>query len=203
MLIKQDDGTEIEVLTQEEVNEKVKEELEKYQKENPTTAELEALKADLAAKEAELEKANGKETNFSALRKQKEAAEQKLSEFEQTFKKEIAEIKGGLSNKDLEEKAKQLARGDVELQKKILFHYNRIKDEVKSDEDISKKMADAYILSTGGVNMIDRVGGSRGAPIYNNVKAADITPEAREVGAKLGVTEEDIKKAEEFTKNKK
>ena len=79
-IITNEDGTEVEVFTAEELEAQKQEALEQYRLENPDkTGELELLQEELREARERLEKADDKSKNFANLRKAKEDAEAKIA----------------------------------------------------------------------------------------------------------------------------
>ena len=89
------------------------------------------------------------------------------------------------------------AGDDAEFKKKILFHYDRIKDEAKTKDEVASKMRDAYhIASAGQKGGLDPV--ARAAGTYSGQRGVKTskkwTDEDMEFASKFGLSEEDIKK---------
>lgn len=205
MLIKNEDGTEIEAYTAEEVEaqkaEAIEAALEQYKIDNPDkTAELEELQNTLKEKEEELAKLKEKDLNFSNLRKQKESAEKAVENIKAEIDAKIAsakkEVLEGVMKDHYDETLKSLSGGDEELKKKIEFHYKRLGDIVSTKTEMSNKLKDAHTLATrkdepditailgsGGIGRLKMKGQNKG-----------FTPEEQALGAKFGLTPEDYKK---------
>ena len=188
------DGVEIDVFTAEEVAAR-------------EAAAVDAIKAEhatvLATKEAELKKVSydlsklgEKDHNFSVLRSQKEELEKQIKESGEQANIKIEEVRNSLIKDVVDEMVVNFAGGDEELKKKIEFHYNRLPEKPTIKAEISKKMAEAYLLATGStvkpdpLNRALPTGGGR----MPNINSTPLTPEQVELGKKMGVTEEDIKK---------
>lgn len=186
--------------TPEELETQRAEAVEAYKAEHPEDTEKVAqLEKDLAAAKEDLKKAGEKDQNFSNLRKKVEDLENELD----------TKVDSGVQNRlvaiFLEDRVKELAGGDAELEKKIRFAIdNSLKAvEPKNREEAQKKAQDAYLIATGGPPPGDtRIGGagavygSGGAnpPKPKDAKGTDLSPAAKELGKKLGLSEEDIKK---------
>lgn len=191
MLIEKD-GQQIEVFTQEELNQKIEEEKSKIP---DGRAEIDKLKSDLAKKEEELKKVGDKDYNFSELRKSKEDLEAKLKEVEDKQKEFISSS----NNKEILNKISNISNGDKELEKKIRFHFDRIVDVPKNDEELAKKVADAYVLAVGessNSKILDAIS-SHGAPInsQNSGKGGELTQDVMNVAKNLGITDKDVEEA--------
>lgn len=187
MKVKQEDGTEIEVFTADEVA-----------AQNATAVkEAEDAKKALAEANEALAKANDKDANFKALREQKEAAEKKATESEEKVKNLTSAVLTELSMRQINDRIKVLAGGDDELEKKIKFNLDRIKTTGGTPDELEKNLADALILS--GVSKSSALGGaisSVGGPITVKPFAGEkgLKPELMEVAGKFGITAEDVEK---------
>jgi len=126
--IKDEDGTEREVFTQEEIDAQSQSAIDKYKEENPgddtLKTSLEEKEALLKEKEEELEKEKGKEKNFAKLRKIAEEKGIKLDEKDEAMdslreetKKEIAELRNEVSGSKVTDAINGLS-DDLEERKK-------------------------------------------------------------------------------------
>src|ERR1700741_2369307 len=125
--IKNEDGTETEVFTAEELEEQKQAAVENFKAENPDKSdELIELQEKLNEANEKLTKVGDKDYNFKALEKAKKEAEQKLEDFSKQFEEKASEIKKEVLesvNKDhYNENIKALSGGDAELEKKIDYH---------------------------------------------------------------------------------
>ena len=192
-----EEGNPIQTLAPEQVKEiqgKI-EEAEKARAKNGE--ELSSLKNKLAKQE-------DKEFNFKRLKDYTDAERAKLSETELELKKQQEKLE-----EDQQKWAEQLETSwkdealavfggtDVELRKKIGFHYDRIKDEARTKDEISKKMKDAYNLATGrafvGPNPITQAASSTSSGNLAPSKKEKLSDAQKELGRKLGLSEEDMK----------
>ena len=98
---------------------------------------------------------------------------------------------------------KNLASGDVEVEKKIKFHYDRLAGEVKSEAEAAEKMKDAYLLATGRQSPnplnVARAFGGQPPKIGNENVSGDVT----ELGRMMGVSDQDITKYSQKAQEKK
>lgn len=202
MLIEQN-GEQVEVFTQEELDKKVNEKIEEYKLDNPTEEDIKKLQEELEKKNSELKKYEDKEYNFSELRKTKEkeeVARKILEEEKKALEAKIDEkingVKEDIVKEKISERVKNFSNGDEELEKKILYHYNRIKDEATNDKEINKKLVDAFILATkrDDNDVVSGTISSFGSPVITKRQKNEIKPELKPVAEKLGITDEDIKK---------
>ena len=168
--------------------------------------------AELAAKlkeqqDAEATKQVEKDKNLVKLREQseqavkdKEAAEKLVKEKDEALAGKDKEYEQKEIQKERDKKIEALADGDKELKDKITHHVNRFKDEMKTPEDFEKVLSDAYVLASGNqvpdkLQDVISSGGSKGGKGGKGSGKLPISPEAMNVASKMGLTEEDIKKA--------
>jgi hypothetical protein len=178
-----------------------------------TSDEVKAIqaKADEAAAEAnsakeKLSKMENKEFNFKKLRDLSEEERKKLStkEMELMQRQEDLETKtkGFVEtqiNTHKDEALAVLAGDNEELRKKTMFHYDRIKDEATSREDIRRKMRDAFRLAQGDVTgtndpFSSAVSYSGGSAPNAKPASADFSNDQKDLAKKLGLSEDDLKK---------
>ena len=203
--IKDNDGNEIEVFTQEEIEAKQQEALEAFKAENPDkSAELAELQEKLRETEEKLAKADDKTTNIGALRKAREDAEKKLTDFDAKLEEKINTVKREVIegvNKDFyADNIKALSGDDTELQKKIEHEYNTtLKGVIPSSKaEISEKLNKAYILA-GGEKDYDALSSSvisSGGVGRLNIKSTSqkLSPEEKAIGANFGLNKADFDK---------
>lgn len=145
-IVIQEDGSEVEMFTSEEIQSQKDAAIEEFKAMNPDkTAEIEDLQIQLTEANEKALKAGEKDFNFSALRAQKEALEKSIDEKVGVAKKEIFE---GVMTDHYADTLKSLSSEDEELKKKIEFHYKRLADTAATKEQITKKLSDAYYLAT-------------------------------------------------------
>lgn len=187
--IKNEDGTETEVFTAEEVQ---------AQATAQVTSAVEAAKTEAAAqlqvKEAELAKLKEKEMNFGQVKK---SEEDKAKEVEK-LQSEITNLKGVVVDNFKNDLIKRYAGTDAELAKKIEAEYKTFTGEAVTNDEIALRMERAAKLvgvqapSSAANNAFGSVGG-RGQGNLGQ-EAIVIAPEVKAVGAKMGLTEADYKK---------
>src|SRR3990167_7162009 len=201
--VKLEDGTEIDTYTEEELQTQKDEAIEQFKAENPDkSAELAELQEKLKETEEKLAKADDKTTNMGALRKAREDAEKKLTDFDTKLEEQINKVKKEVIegvNKDFyTDNIKALAGDDTELQKKIEHEYNEtLKGVVPSTKkDIAEKLNKAYILA-GGEKNFDALSSSvisSGGVGRLNIKSTSqkLSPEEQALGGKFGITADDL-----------
>ena len=139
------DGVNIEVFTIEELETQKQEAIENYKSENPDKAdELASLQEELRLKEEELTKVRDKDTNFANLRKQKEAAEKKITDITAEIDTKISAVKKevmeGVMKDHYEDSIKRLVGDDKELRDKLELHYKRLGDSAGTKAEVDKNI---------------------------------------------------------------
>jgi len=137
-----------------------------------TAEEVKAIQDEKALKEAELaevkeklSKLENKDFNFKKLRDMNKEEQEKLTAHEMELlqrQEKLEDDQKSFLQKQIEshkdEASAVLAGENEELRKKILFHYDRIKDEAMSRDEVYKKMREAATLAKGegavGVNPV-------------------------------------------------
>jgi len=154
-IIKDEDGTEREVFTQEEIDAQSQSAIDKYKEENPNNSE------ELKTIKEELEKEKEKEKNFAKLRKiaedkgikldeKDEALEEKdkeFSKFQEDTRSEINNLRNDITTGKRTEAINKLSE-DVEERKKIKFHLDRLSKPDDDQEAFESNLKDAYFLTT-------------------------------------------------------
>lgn len=205
------DGNPVEVFTPEEVETKLSEAKadneEKIAEAKETVKEemqasIEALKKQIEDKEEEMQKLASKDMNFGSLRKIKEDLEKKLVEKEEEFNVKLEEIKSVGIKEKIESTATILAAGDKELKDKIVFHYNSFQGAPKDGEEFKTRMSNAHLLATGSKpadisNLFPTSGGFVPKPLIDASGKGELSEAGKEVGRKMGITDEDVKKVKE------
>lgn len=199
--IKDSEGNEIEVFTQEEIEGQKQEAIEAFKTENPDkTAELAELQEKMREAEEKLAKVGDKDYNFKALEKAKNDAESKLKSFTQEWEGKLQNVKKevleGVMSDHKNDTLKQLSGGDAELEKKIEFHYKRLGDVAGTKAEITSKLKDAWVLATkkedDGMNASIYGSGNVGRLNINN-QSPKFSAEEQELGSKFGLKPEDFK----------
>lgn len=203
------DGKEIEVMTPEEVEAKLNEAKNTFEEEKKQinadwqakidTKETDLTKAvaDKKAIEEEIAKGGQQAANFKIL---KDALDKKDADIA-GLKKSIDDSNAARVNDFKTSLVGRISKGDKELEKKVLFHFDETLKSMKaeSQDEITKKMESAYKLSVDskGPSIFDQVipgSTGRGYDVFNNTSTTSFTPQEKSLGAKLGITEEDYKK---------
>ena len=205
------DGNEQEVFTADELAEQKEEAkteaVEQFKTDNPDkSAEIEELQGKLDKATEDLAKAGEKDTNFANLRKQKDDAEKELQETltgidekigtaSDKVKKEVLE---GVMSDHYNDILNSLSGGDEDLKKKIEFNYNRLQDPGATKPEVTKKLTDAYHLSTItetedalNTSVISSGGVSK---VKTTPDDKSFSAEEKEIGQKFGLSDEDMKK---------
>lgn len=215
MKIKQTDGSEVEVFTQAETEERVKSErekaLEEYKASNPDkTAEVNDLTTKLAdanRKLQEAEAAGGNPEQVKRLREARDAAEKERDGAVAKLTKDLNDFKNETVKEVKDELMAKLTKGDKELEKKIEFEFDNYRTNENSKQAIRERMEKAYQLATGNrpiptaFDSVSGAGGSRGD--YAPTQAGELSQNAKNIGKALGISEEQRKKAADFLKEHK
>lgn len=188
------DGVDVEVYTAEELEAQKQEALEQFRAENPDKTE------ELTKLQLELEGLKNKDMNFANVRKAKEEAEKKVEDLLKGVDEKIDKVKREVFEGVLQgHKSKTLSAlvgDDVELKKKVELEYSRLSDVASTEEQITKKLKDAYVLATAkdpdGVNMSVFSSGGVGR-IKINPTSQKFSPEEQALGAKFGLEADDFK----------
>lgn len=200
-------GNTVNAYTEEEVNQKIEDAKLTLEEEHKTQIqEKEIAIVDLNTKLVELNKkilgATDKDKNWDALRTSKEELEKKVG----TLEGELSGIKGLISDATLSQSIDKLSGGDAELSKLIKFHYKRfaldseeLKDPKKAEEGFQKRLNDAYTLAIGGganplTGKVVSSSGGGALKFKEGTQAEKLSPGADEVGRKMGLDDEDMKK---------
>lgn len=174
------DGKEVEVFSKEELDAK--------------NTELETAKANLKAKEEELEKLNAKDFNFKKLEASRDAADKNVEDLKKEIDTKITAAKTEVLeevNKDhYDNEVKAVSASDEELKKKVELHYSETLKGVvpKNKAEISAKVRQAWVLATtkedpGALNA--SVISSGGVGALNIKTEKKFSPEEKAVARKI------------------
>lgn len=226
MIIKNEKGEDIEVFTEAEVKVKAEEAakeasakaIEDYKAANPDkTAEIEALKGDLAKKESDLAAAiaaGDKSGQVERLRKErddalkaKEDAEKKATDAALDVTKKLDEFRKEIIGDPKADGLARLAGGDEELRKKLELEFDRYRPDENSKKAVEERLAMAYTIVTGSKpkpGLLDNgvsSGGDRGeGGGYRPPETKELTENAKKIGVVLGVNDKDREEVEKFKK---
>lgn len=195
--VQNEDGTETEVFTQEELDAKAQEEADRVA--NEKQAEIDRIAEEKAALEEKNKKLEDKDYNFEKLRKQKEGtvgAEvlEKLNAMEETIKSVQEQPK----NEIKEEFIKHNIGEDKEKRELFDYYFNRLIEDNPSREQIIKAGNEAMTLISGGSFTPSASGGifsTAASPNYRESAASgEVSEASKQIGSHFGITEEDRKK---------
>lgn len=215
MKIKNDQGQEIDVLTPEEVEVKLREEVGKkldeakqgWEKESGQKLvevqnklnEMEKEKFDLETKLISLEGAGeGRDhPNFKLLKEALDKKDQAIKELGES----VNNLKTQRESDFLSVEIKKIVGGDEELAKTLKHHYNETLKSMPNStrEEINARLIGAKKLAgvIDAINPMDMVG--HGGGHFNRGgsgggQVVELSTKEKELGKKLGITDEDIKK---------
>jgi len=191
------DGNEVQVPTQEEIDQLAQERADAAAKEAEEKAKAEA-DALLAQKDAEIERLQGKDRDWRTVRNKIE----KKSEAEEQHEKDIADLKTKLAAMErqpfesaksefLAANGKALAEKDVK--DKFDFFYGKLADGVTNPADHERALLAALTAATGGTA---QPVGPRVIATSSNIPLGESHAESetsRDIGRDLGLSEEDKK----------
>lgn len=185
-IITNDDGTQIEVFTLEELQQQREAAVQEYVDANPDkNDELEKLQTELKNKEEKLSKLESQDRNFAFARKQVKDAQDKIDELTGNIDTKINQAKKEIMENVLKdhynETINSLVGNDEDLKKKVEEQYGRLSDPATTKAEIDAKAKDAYLLATkqeSGVSMATFSSGGIGA---TNFKSPQKPFEAEEV----------------------
>jgi len=191
--IKQEDGTEIDVLTPEEAQAQADEAAEAARKEAQDAAAAE--KAEL---EEKLKKLEDKDFNFSQFRKKNEKESEdakKLAGEIETLKQQIGEIKVQPFVKAKEDFiATNKIEGDKELKEKFDFFFEPLASKVKTEADYKAALAGAFAAATGGTRQPSFDGMMVSTRVTGpSNSGGSVSEVSANIGAALNITDEDRK----------
>ncbi len=149
----------------------------------------------------ELDKLKGKDYNWEKLRKTVKEGKEQLSSKERALLEKQEELNSQfteLEKKNNEERLNRIIKDyvdDEEGKKKLLFHYERIKDDAKDEDSIRKKVEDAYKLTHDGKSPNSLL---RGFNVRGSSRAGDSNEKESEYSQNLRqslkIKDEDVKK---------
>ena len=152
--ITNENGEEIEVFTNEELESQKQAALEEYKTSNPDkTSEIEALQVELAETKEKLEGLSNKDLNFAALRDKVKEKERQIDGLTKSIDEKIGvakkEILEGVMKDHYNDTINRLVGDDKELLAKVELQYKRLADSASTKEEVTRKLSDAFVLATG------------------------------------------------------
>lgn len=202
--IKDDDGEEIEVFTQEELDAQAQERAEELaaakaeEIEAEKQEQIDALEAEKAEAQEKLEKLESKDMNFEKLRNSKKAEgnEDVLKQIEELNVK-IADLTAQPKNEVKDDFVREHLGDDEEKVKLFDHYYEKLGADASNKSEVVKAAEEALTLVTGGEYKPDLTGSMQTAGASQNYRGDHVEEESdvsKEFGKQLGVTEKDKKK---------
>lgn len=175
------DGEPVEAYTKEEYESALSasKELEDYKK-----------KVDDLTKELE-SKSTDKDLNFKELREKKEKAEKELVDYRDTISLRQNEIMAEIQTIKFDKQIREIVGDNQDLVDKIKFNFARITPPKEGEKDT--RLDDAIILATGGKSNFSGFSSGDGTP-PSTIKKSGLTEGQIDLGRKLGLTDEELKK---------
>lgn len=214
MKIKNEVGEEVEVYTAAELEERSKtaatdaatKAVEEFKKQSNT--QVETLQTQLADAEARLQAAEDKDEEDGGntgqvmrLRKERDEANKKLTEWQTTMEKKLQDAVEGTQKNTKTEILDAYARGDAKLREKLEFFNDKFKDNPTDAKGWKERMDEVYLLATKkpAPNILDGItsGGSRGVydnPVTQPGSKQPPTQNAKNLGKLFGLTDADWEK---------
>ncbi len=210
--IKNEDGTETEYLSPEEVSAKLQEKEKEVvgvwePKVNEAKTQLSTALTEKQQIEEKLKSAGGPQSeNFKTLKEALDKKDKEISDLNTKFET----ISQGSLNEHRDSIVSKFAGKDEDLKKKILHHFDETLKGVqaKSKEEISKKLESAIKLSVENIApsvLQAAISGAGGPGFQSNSNNGPVEFSATEkgLGARMGITEDDYKKYGPRLKTKK
>lgn len=205
------DGNEVEAFTQEELDEKLKEEVDKAKGENADKIEelgkkvanfetLEKENEELKGKleEGEGEGGKGESGQAKRLKEDKEKIAQDFKEYKEKTQEELDSLKGAVFGGAKQKAISKFAEGDDELAKKIDFEYSQFKNEGDSPEDIESKIEKAARIVNAEQSIPffngNIASGSDRGDLQKHKVGGQESEASKEIRKELGVTDKDVEK---------
>ena len=203
MIIKQADGTDLEVFTAADLAERTAaaataastKALEDYTKAHPDQGSVVSdLQVKLKEAQDALDAAGGDDGQKARLRRERDEANSALKAVRDEFMGKINAIESGNVNAHRDELLNRLTGGKKDLNEKVLFEFDRYNPSDTTREGIALRLQKAFELATGNranPNVMDSAGhaGARGQ--FNPAPAnKEVSENAKKIGALFGITDE-------------
>lgn len=215
MKITQSDGSEVEVFTQQEVEQKVRAEkeaaLQEYKNSNPDkSAEIDKLIADLAEANRKLAEAEagGNPDQIQRLKQARDEAQKQKDDEVKRLSKDLEDFKNDTVKEVKDDLMARFTKGDSDLEKKIQYEFDRYRTNENTKQAIRERMEKAFQLATGNrpiPTAFDSFGGAAGnrGTGHAPVQSGEISENARKIGNAFGISDEQRTRANEFLKQHK
>lgn len=190
--------------------------IEKYKQEHPDQGDkiktLEGTINDLneKIKEAGGQPGDKKDKDDSPqvkrLREERDTAVKALDDFKENITKEIDSLKESAVSNVRDELLDKYSGGDAETRDKIKVEFDKYEPDKVSREDVARRVEIAATIVHGEKptpQFLDNIGsgsGSRGDDPKGGGGKEKVTANAKAIGKVLGVSEEELEKAEEQIK---
>ncbi len=196
-------GNEVEAFTQEELEAKQQEAVDKYASENPSkNDELETAKSELEEANKKLKEygeANGGDDDQKKRLKEKaKTAEEKLDDVTTKFTQELKDLKEGILSGHKTKILERLSGGDKEIEEKIKFEAEKYSGDPANEIELEQRLTNAATivnLATPIPNFTDNLSGAgnRGDKQAHEINKPE-NDNSKAMRNVLGITDEDVQK---------
>lgn len=176
--------------------ESIKKQLEENKE---TTSKLKELQESQEKLTKELKGYKDKDYNFNKLREKAESKDEKLTATEKLMleqQEKIEALNTKISSSWTEKALAKIAGKDEETRKKVQEAYDSLNITAETEAEVKEKYAKAALLANVTLpnSNLNSVTHDLGGFPPTAPKVGKLTPELKQLGKNLGVTEEDIKK---------
>jgi hypothetical protein len=177
------------------MEEKEEEIFDEEEEKEEDTEDKEPEKVEMTKEEyEEYQKLKEKDLNFQKLRNGTKKDKEDIKKTREELDSRAAEFLDTLEKERKADALSMLIGDDIELRKKALFNYDRIKDDAKTKEEIYKKMKEAVNM-TGVREEVNPMYRDTGHSGYRGFEKSNKESEdSKEMRETMRITDEDKKK---------
>ena len=139
--------------------------------------------------------------NWKKTRQAIKDLKQDKIDMQEKFDRKIDEIKGDIGDSKIESRIRRISKGDKDLEDRIAVHYNSFGGKPKNEKENQERLKNATLLAGGtdSETVLDggvvRTGGGN-IPVGTELGGKLKDKEAKGVGNKMGITDEELKENE-------